>query len=386
MMWTATQQLIKEETNCGETWTLNSTPFNILGDEGTPTLSSPVSIPSLSIATQPVDGVDVCQGSVANTMNVAASGGSGTYTYQWYECQSDGSLPNALVGQTNTTFTPPNNTVGTKYYIVVITDQNPGCGAVTSDAVSQKVDEPVAVTVGPDQTICGGSTINLSGAITGGASTGTWTSDGTGSFDNANALNPVFTPDASYASGGTITFTLTTDANGACPAVTDQTVVTITNNDPSFSYPYSEYCTNETNPQPTITGVSGGIFSSTAGLTINATTGVIDLSNSSAGTYTITYDIDDGNGCLNSSTFDVTIGISTVGFDYGGQTSFCLGSTCPSVNYTTTTGGVFSSNSSDLIVDPSTGEIDLVNSQPGNYEISYESFSIIQLSLDISSN
>ena len=46
------------ETNCGETWTLNSTP-NILGDEGTPTLSSPVSIPSLSIATQPVDGVDV---------------------------------------------------------------------------------------------------------------------------------------------------------------------------------------------------------------------------------------------------------------------------------------------------------------------------------------
>ena len=116
------------------------------------------------------------------------------------------------------------------------------------------------VTVGPDQTICGGSTINLSGAITGGASTGIWTSDGTGSFDNANALNPVFTPDASYASGGTITFTLTTDPNGACPAVTDQTVVTITNNDPSFSYPYSEYCTNETNPQPTITGLRRHIF------------------------------------------------------------------------------------------------------------------------------
>ena len=92
------------------------------------------------------------------------------------------------------------------------------------------MDEPVAVTVGPDQTICGGNTINLSGAITGGAISGTWTSDGTGSFDNANALNPVFTPDASYASGGTITFTLTTDPNGACPAVSDQTVVTITNN------------------------------------------------------------------------------------------------------------------------------------------------------------
>ena len=110
------------------------------------------------------------------------------------------------------------------------------------------------------------------------------------------------------------------------------------------------------------------------------------MSNTNAGTYTITYDIDDGNGCLNSSTFDVTIGTSTVGFDYGGQTSFCLGSTCPGVNYTTTTGGVFSSNSSDLIVDPSTGEIDLVNSQPGNYEITYNVSSVNQLGTDFSDN
>ena len=51
------------------------------------------------------------------------------------------------------------------------------------------------------------------------------------------------------------------------------------------------------------------------------------------------------------------------------------------VNYTTTTGGVFSSNSSDLIVDPSTGEIDLVNSQPGNYDISYNVSSVNQLVL-----
>ena len=39
-------------------------------------------------------------------------------------------------------------TVGTQYYNV-ITTQNPGCGAVTSGAVSQKVDEPVVVIVGP---------------------------------------------------------------------------------------------------------------------------------------------------------------------------------------------------------------------------------------------
>ena len=44
---------------------------------GTPTLSSPVSIPSFSYTTS--DGVDVCQGSVANTMNVTASGGLEIY-------------------------------------------------------------------------------------------------------------------------------------------------------------------------------------------------------------------------------------------------------------------------------------------------------------------
>ena len=135
------EKIVKEETSA-ETWTLNSTPYK-QGTEGTPTLSNPVSIPSLSIATQPVDGVDICQGSVANTMNVTASGGSGTYTYQWCECQS-GSLPN-VVGQTNTTFTPriiqlePN-------IISLLLRIKSGCGAVTSDVVSQKVDEPVAVT------------------------------------------------------------------------------------------------------------------------------------------------------------------------------------------------------------------------------------------------
>ena len=29
-----------DETNCGETWTLNSTPFDASGVEGTPDLSS----------------------------------------------------------------------------------------------------------------------------------------------------------------------------------------------------------------------------------------------------------------------------------------------------------------------------------------------------------
>jgi hypothetical protein len=47
--------------------------------------------------------------------------------------------------------------------------------------------------------------------------------------------------------------------------------------DPTFSYGSSSYCSIEADPTPTITGTLGGAFSSTSGLTINSSTGVIDL-------------------------------------------------------------------------------------------------------------
>ena len=39
----------------------------------------------------------------------------------------------------------------------------------------------------------------------------------------------------------------------------------------------------------TVSGVSGGAFSSTAGLIINSSTGLVDLDSSTAGTYVVTY-------------------------------------------------------------------------------------------------
>ena len=44
-----------------------------------------------------------------------------------------------------------------------------------------------------------------------------------------------------------------------------------------------------TNPVATITGASGGTFSATGGLTIDANTGEIDLSTATAGNYQVTY-------------------------------------------------------------------------------------------------
>ena len=61
----------------------------------------------------------------------------------------------------------------------------------------------------------------------------------------------------------------------------------------AFSYSKSSYHQDETDPTPTITGTTGGTFSATpSGLSINASTGTIDLSASTIQPYTITYTVD----------------------------------------------------------------------------------------------
>lgn len=60
----------------------------------------------------------------------------------------------------------------------------------------------------------------------------------------------------------------------------------------AFSYSKSSFRQDESDPTPTITGTQGGTFTSLpSGLTINSSTGTIDLENSSLGSYTITYTV-----------------------------------------------------------------------------------------------
>lgn len=57
---------------------------------------------------------------------------------------------------------------------------------------------------------------------------------------------------------------------------------------PLFTYSNSGYCQSGANASPTVTGESGGTFSSTSGLSIDASTGIIDVSSSSIGSYVVT--------------------------------------------------------------------------------------------------
>ncbi len=73
----------------------------------------------------------------------------------------------------------------------------------------------------------------------------------------------------------------------------------------TFTYPLSTYDVNDSDPSPTITGRSGGTFTSTSGLSINASSGVIDLSSSSTGNYVVTYTV--GSCGYYEETFNIEI-------------------------------------------------------------------------------
>ncbi|UMB53477.1 choice-of-anchor L domain-containing protein [Lutibacter sp. A64] len=111
--------------------------------------------------------------------------------------------------------------------------------------------------------------------------------------------------DLSASTPGTYTVTYSTGTAGTCTNSSTDSVTINAFDDASFSYSGSPYCADATDPEPTITGLAGGTFSSTAGLVIDSTTGEVDLDASTPGTYIVTYTT---NGtCPNSSTQSITI-------------------------------------------------------------------------------
>ncbi|WP_343635382.1 T9SS type A sorting domain-containing protein [Fluviicola sp.] len=123
-------------------------------------------------------------------------------------------------------------------------------------------------------------------------------------------------------------YSVTYTTSGSCPNTSTQTVVISGAPDATFTYPQTSYCTNGTNPGPVYgAGASAGSFSSTAGLVINASTGVINLASSNAGTYTVTNSIAANGSCpADAQTFSVTIAATPTAAVSGGGTQCGTGS------------------------------------------------------------
>ncbi len=268
--------------------------------------------------------------------------------------------------------TPSEATPG-KYTITYTLIGTGGCKDFTSTATVDVIAAPTA-TIGYDP-ICGSDAsaqVKFSGSI-GGEYTST---TGLTIDKNTGAITPTSSKPGTYE----VTYTIAPSL--PCPGFITKTTVVITKA-PAATIVYnpSIVCNVDNSsltPNPdidvTLTGDNGGVYSivPNSGLPIDATTGKIIPSNSTAGEYEITYSITGIGGCANFSTSTkITVNDApkaTINFP---GSPFCGGISTPqSVSLTGVTTGSFSS-SADLSIDLVTGAINPSLSKPGTYTVTY---------------
>ena len=173
--------------------------------------------------------------------------------------------------------------------------------------------------------------------------------------------------EAQISSPGTYSATYI-DVNGCSSGSNSITIQALPSDNATFSYSTNTVCVGSSNLIPT-TQNPGTFSASEVGLVFtNATTGEIDMSNSLEGNYSVTFQT---NGtCPDTSTQSFVITASPdATFTYS-QPSFCQNS----VNQIASLGpmasiGIFSTNSANLVISPSSGEITLNQSAIGIYTI-----------------
>jgi hypothetical protein len=277
--------------------------------------------------------------------------------------------PSGLSINTSTgAITPSSSTAGT-YTVTYTIAASAGCSAVTTTTT-------VTITAAPSASISfAGSpfcnTLSSAQSVTQTGITGGIYSSNTGLSINAStgAINP------SSSTAGTYTVTYTIAASAGCSAVTTTTTVTITAApSTSISYAGSPFCNTLSSAQSvTQTGTTGGIYSSTTGLSINTSTGTITPSASTTGTHTVTYTIAAVGGCAAvTTTTAVTITVApSASISYSGSPWCNTLTTGQAVSQTGTSGGTYSASPSGLSINASSGTIAPSASSPGTYTVSY---------------
>ncbi len=130
----------------------------------------------------------------------------------------------------NGTYTPSASDISNGSVTLYLTSTGNGlCNAVTDSMIVTFSPSPL-VNAGSNIIICTGvMSVNLNGSVTGGATTGQWTTLGSGTFSpNDTTLNATYNLSAADTAAGTVTLILTSTNNGTCNPVSDTVLITIT--------------------------------------------------------------------------------------------------------------------------------------------------------------
>jgi gliding motility-associated-like protein len=211
--------------------------------------------------------------------------------------------------------TPSTATVGiTTYYAALLNAL--GCeGPKVSVTVTVK-DLPTA-TISGTTSICSGNGTTIEFSGTPNATVSYAINSGTATPITLDANGVASLPTGNLAS--TTTYSLLSVTSNETPACSQnftgvEVVVTVTlSTTPITAFEYEEFiCSNTVTISPDLaTGfVTGGTFTSTSGLVINASDGTINVANSTSGTYTISYTVPANTSTCSLqgvSEFEITI-------------------------------------------------------------------------------
>ena len=163
--------------------------------------------------------------SVADDIATLAGSIGGGATSSTWTTNGTGTFSNAA--SLTSTYNPStaDSTAGTvKLYL---TTDAPGTCLAVVDSVIITLDPLPTVDAGTAQTICADDIATLAGSIGGGATSSTWTTNGTGTFSNAASLTSTYNPSTADSTAGTVKLYLTTDAPGTCLATVDSVIITL---------------------------------------------------------------------------------------------------------------------------------------------------------------
>ncbi len=195
--------------------------------------------------------VIVCGNNAATVLNGAVGGGATSGT--WSTNGTGIFTPNNTT--LNATYVPSASDIANGTVTVTLTANS--CNPAASSLIITITPAPIS-DAGPDQTICASvATVTLAGSVSGGSTTGIWTTSGTGSFSPTNTtLNATYTPSPADVSAQNITLTLTSTANGSCNPDVDVMLLHIFPNGTANAGVDQIICTN--NPNVILSGTLGG--------------------------------------------------------------------------------------------------------------------------------
>ncbi len=281
----------------------------------------------------------------------------------------------------NAIYTPSASEISSGYAQLILTSTGNGDCIEVKDTVDIYITPPPTVNAGPNLSVCANNAeINLNGSVSGGSTTGQWSTSGTGSFSpDASSLNAIYIPSNGDITDGSVTLTLTSTNNNGCSPVDDNLLVSFTPAPTANAGADVTACSNNVLVplNGAITVVSGGIWSSSGsgsfvpGNTSLSATYIPSLQDTALGEVTLTLTTTGNGNCVAESDEMVITMTDAPNVNAGNDIITCVddlevslygsvsGATTTGI-WTTTGNGTFLPNNTSLITNYQASSLDSI--------------------------